>query len=111
MKPRDFRELVEALAGLPEEALDAASSPLGKRNVFDEIEIAHPGHLLTVGNIRRTWTRLRCLVLLEELGLIDDAEERHKLRAMLSRRRAKLNYLAPLDELVAIALDRGCAFS
>lgn len=110
-KLRQAPAIAEALGSLPEEVLEALSSPLSKGEALAAIREGADVYL-------PTWTRRRLLVLLRELELVEDAEERHELIKRLDEhpRRARRiarelghsQYFAlPLAELVQVAKTAG----
>ncbi len=118
--PSAVRVLVEALDELGEEDLEPPRVGISKNEARLELELKCD-HARRNERVRR-WTRRRLLVLLDELELLNDAEDRVQLRTMLlahprialrcarDRGHKRLDFRLPLDELVQIAIDAGCEF-
>ncbi len=119
MDKRKTRAILRALREIPDDLLEAPRSPLEKREVLQELDLNN----VELPHAARRWSRKRLLVILEELNLVLDAEERHQLRGMLkkhSRRAARIakergherfHMRLSLTELVQIALEAGCSFA
>lgn len=100
MRRSAAQAVAEAVRGLPAEILgDLYSSPVRKADALRE--------LAPLGLPLERWTRARLVVLLGELGMLTDAEDRRELLRMLKRRAVIGVEGLELHELVELVLAEG----